>query len=108
MYLPDQIVVIDNQRDDAWTVSYDFTSSSPTSTAHELTTVGLPRTASVSKYESNTCGEKLEKRDTDKGIYAESVLRAKQEFKVGNLFEVVLSQTFREAMTVPPSTVFRR
>lgn len=109
MYLPDQIVVIDNQRDDAWTVSYDFTSSSPTSsTAHELTTVGLPRTASISKYESNTSGDKLEKRDTDKGKYAESVLRAKQEFKVGNLFEVVLSQTFKEAMTVPPSTVFRR
>lgn len=108
MYLPDQIVVIDNQRDDAWTVSYDFTSSNPASTAHELTTIGLPRSASVSKYESNTSGDKLEKRDTDKGKYAESVLRAKQEFKVGNLFEVVLSQTFKEAMTVPPSTVFRR
>ena len=38
----------------------------------------------------------LQKRDHSKGEYAAKVVKAKEEFKVGNLFETVLSQTFSE------------
>ena len=34
--------------------------------------------------------------------------RAKKEFEVGNLFEVVLSQNFAEPCPDPPSAIFRR
>jgi len=36
------------------------------------------------------------------------VARAKKEFEVGNLFEVVLSQNFAEPCPDPPSAIFRR
>ena len=51
---------------------------------------------------------KFDPRDGAKGKYADSVVVAKEEFRVGNLFEVVLSQAFRELLKVKPSTVFRR
>ena len=51
---------------------------------------------------------KFEPRDGIRGKYAESVVLAKEEFRVGNLFEVVLSQAFREKLKVKPSTIFRR
>ena len=43
-------------------------------------------------------------------LFADSVEKAKREFAVGNLFEAVLSQTFREKLTKdqPPSRLFRR
>jgi len=47
-------------------------------------------------------------RDTPLNEYSNSVTRAKEEFKVGNLFEAVLSQTFREKLHKPPSVLFRR
>ncbi len=45
----------------------------------------------------------IQKRDVPKGAYAESVITAKEEFRVGNLFEVVLSQVFRDKLNVKPS-----
>jgi anthranilate/para-aminobenzoate synthase component I len=53
-------------------------------------------------------GKQFERRDYPKGFFAESVKVAKNEFRVGNLFEVVLSQAFREILKVKPSKVFRR
>ena len=50
----------------------------------------------------------LQKRDHSKGEYAAKVVKAKEEFKVGNLFETVLSQTFSEFCPNPPSEIFRR
>jgi anthranilate synthase len=47
-------------------------------------------------------------REIPAGKYAENVIRAKEEFRVGNLFEVVLSQGFRRKMVDTPSAVFTR
>jgi anthranilate synthase len=103
MYLPDEIVVVDQQKKAAWKIKYDFTQ---TKTA--ATTKGLPRVAAESKYVPAGPNDTFEPRDSAKGKYAEAVVRAKEEFRVGNLFEVVLSQAFREKLNAKPSAVFRR
>ena len=100
MYLPDEILVIDNQKNDAWRVQYEFIQGSKT-------TQGLPRTASMSIYKPTTSND-FQRRESEPGAYADSVIQAKEQFRVGNLFEVVLSQLFREKAPVPPSTIFRR
>jgi anthranilate synthase len=104
MYLPDEILVVDNQKKGAWKIKYDFSSSADL----KRTTAGLPRTAAESRYEPAPAGVRFSTRDGPKGKYAESVTRAKEEFRVGNLFEVVLSQAFREVLQCKPSKVFRR
>lgn len=101
MYLPDELLVIDNQKNDAWIVNYEFSDESSS-------TQNLPREMSVSKYEAAAPSTPFDKRDSEKGEYASVVVRAKEEFRVGNLFEVVLSQAFRERLTDKPSDVFRR
>jgi len=103
MFLPDEVLVVDNQKNDAWRVKYEFTDS-----ASGRSTKGLAKTAAQAPYQPAASDAPFQKRDSEKGAYAESVVRAKQEFRVGNLFEVVLSQIFRERMTVAPSAVFRR
>ena len=52
----------------------------------------------------------FEPRDTKKGKFSNAVDLAKREFAVGNLFEAVISQTFREKLgkDTPPSLLFRR
>ena len=68
----------------------------------------LPRLASYSPYVPAPADKQFEKRDYPRGFFAESVKVAKEEFRVGNLFEVVLSQAFREVLQAKPSVVFRR
>lgn len=100
LYLPDEIVVVDNQKNDAWVVQYDFSQGA-------LSTAGLPRDASPAPFAFSSAPS-IESRDCAKGNYAASVVDAKEQFRVGNLFEVVLSQVFRHKLTSRPSTVFRR
>ena len=89
----------------AWTVSLDFTYDSKS-------TKGLPHDGpsvpfrAYDEYPNN----KFSPRDTPKGDFTESVARAKHEFKIGNLFEAVLSQTFRKKLDKEstPSRLFRQ
>ena len=83
-------------------VHTDTASEAPTSTQH------LARAASWSPYVPAAEDKVFERRDYPKGFFAESVKVAKNEFRVGNLFEVVLSQAFREVLKVKPSKIFRR
>jgi anthranilate synthase len=107
MYLPDEILVVDNQKKGAWKIKYEF---SDIDNAGKVlsTTAGLPRIAAVSPYVPADANAKFSPRDGPKGKYAETVVKAKEEFRVGNLFEVVLSQAFREVLKVKPSIIFRR
>jgi anthranilate synthase len=104
LYLPDSVYVIDSDKRDAWHVKYEFN-------VDNKSTQGLPRVGLADEFKAFD-GETTEfiKRDTPEGDFAKSVVRAKEEFKVGNLFETVLSQTFREKLTPEnaPSTIFRR
>lgn len=105
LYFPDEILIIDNQKNDAWKIKYDFTDSKTA-----LSTVQKRRTPSVSKFVPATEDQltSLKKRDGEKGDYAQQVIKAKEQFRLGNLFEVVLSQAFREKLTKKPSEIFKR
>ena len=107
MFLPDEIMVVDNQKKAAWNIKYEFTGGTGTADKH-LTTIGVPRVEAKSPFVMAEANTKFEPRDGVRGKYAESVVLAKEEFRVGNLFEVVLSQAFREQLKVKPSTIFRR
>ena len=104
LYLPDTIVVVDQDKRDAWRVSYDFCSN-------QRSTQGMPRDGSKEPFQpfDESTGS-FSPRDTPKNEFTNSVEKAKREFAVGNLFEAVLSQTFREklASDTPPSVLFRR
>jgi anthranilate synthase len=103
LYLPDNIVIVDQDKRDAWKVSYDFSANSSTQ--------GLPREGSVEPFQPFDASKtEYVARDTPQYEFANSVEKAKREFAVGNLFEAVLSQTFREKLShrVPPSVLFRR
>jgi len=101
MFLPDEILIVDNQKNDAWKVRYEFSQNGQT-------TKGLQRVAEESKFVPADANKAFDPRDNARGDYAKSVIRAKEEFRVGNLFEVVLSQAFREKLTAKPSEIFKR
>jgi anthranilate synthase len=105
LYLPDKIVVVDQDKRDAWTVSYEFC-------FNEKSTQGIERFGMTEHFQpfNEAAFPNFEARDTPKNEFAKSVELAKREFAVGNLFEAVLSQTFREKLNdaTPPSVLFRR
>lgn len=114
MYLPDSIYVIDADKRDAWHVTYDFSVQVSEDSEKMITTEGMPREGSPEPFQPYKEGQPFLDRDTPKGEFANSVEKAKREFAVGNLFEAVLSQTFREKLepsddeTTNPSKIFRR
>ena len=103
LYLPDEILVIDILSNAAWKLQYDFTAGNDGASTH-----GLPREGATLPYAPTPEADISRRRDHAAGDFAKKVGRAKEEFKVGNLFESVLSQTFFEPCPHPPSAVFRR
>ena len=105
LYLPDEIVVVDQDRRDAWTISYDFF-------VDGKSTQGIEREGDVEPFKAfdEANADSFLSRDTPNSEFSASVERAKHEFAVGNLFETVLSQTFREKLDeeTTPSVLFRR
>lgn len=98
LYLPDRILVEDNNSGSIDIYSYEF--DIPGSS-----TVGLPRGTEEAPYRSDA-GQGAGRPAAD-GSYERSVETARDAFKRGDLFEVVLSQTFAETCSRPPSAVFR-
>jgi anthranilate synthase len=99
LYLPDELVVVDHRKERAMRYSYDFEIGGES-------TRSLPRDGAEAAYVpslSVTAGS-----DHAAGEYAAVVEKARAAFKRGDLFEVVLSQTFREPCESAPSTIFRR
>jgi len=105
LYLPDDIIVVDQDRRDAWKISYDFF-------VDGKSTQGVERSGSIDSFKAFDDGnqESFSSRDTPEAEFSASVEKAKHEFAVGNLFETVLSQTFREKLDedTTPSVLFRR
>ncbi|MEM7020887.1 MAG: anthranilate synthase component I [Pseudomonadota bacterium] len=99
LYLPDEIIIVDHRREVATIHQYDFVTDAGD-------TRGLAREGKQTPYQP---AESVpEPGDHDPGEYAESVQRARESFKRGDLFEVVPGQSFFEPCTAPPSEVFRR
>ena len=107
LYLPDEILVHDHRAQRAWRILYDFEGVPGSASAACKPTAGLPRTGKAEPFKPYQ-GEmpESERRDHAPGEYADAVRRARAEFKVGNLFEVVLSQNFRNPCREPPSRLF--
>lgn len=103
LYLPDNVYVIDADKRDAWHVTYDFC-------VDQKSTQGMKREGTSDPFQKYQEGQPFVERDTPKGDFALSVEKAKREFAVGNLFEAVLSQTFRTKLSdeTPPSKIFQR
>jgi anthranilate synthase len=99
LYLPDELLVVDHARGRAFVASYDFACDG-------ASTAGLPREGE--RVAPAPSAEAIEACDHRPGEYAEAVERAREAFARGDLFEVVLSQVFRERTALPPSTLFRR
>lgn len=98
LYLPDDLVVVDHQKERAVRYRYDFD-------IEGQSTRRLPRTGAETTYEAASVESRC---DHAPGEYAANVGQARAAFKRGDLFEVVLSQTFSEPCEAPPSEIFRR
>lgn len=99
LYLPDELLIVDHQKEQAQSYRYEFDFAGKT-------TRELPRQGKQASYVPASQGSRA--CDHGPGEYAAAVRKAKESFKCGDLFEVVLSQTFIEPCSSPPSTLFRR
>lgn len=111
LYLPDELYIVDHQKQSALIKQYDFqfnrlTNDRKSDVTAELTTENLPRIGE----ETPISKASLPKQSCDHapGQYQETVFLAKKAFKQGDLFEVVPSQTFYESATATPAEIFRR
>ena len=99
MYLPDELIVVDQYQQRAFRLQYDFV------TKHGSTR-DLPRTGETIDYR----GKRLvpeEKSDHKEGEYQKQVDKALEYFRRGDLFEVVPSQKFSQACEQSPTELFR-
>ena len=101
LFVPDEILVVDHVSDRAVRHRYDFVT--PTGDTRDM-----PRAPSEDAYAHATRGTNPPENDHDPGQYPATVERAKDAFRRGDLFEVVMSQQFSEACADAPSEVFDR
>jgi anthranilate synthase len=98
LYLPDELTIVDYQRQQAFQLQYDFEIDGQTNR-------DLPRTGEFIDYR----GQQLELTQTADhlpGEYAAKVETALDYFRRGDLFEVVTSQSFFESYDLPPTALF--
>lgn len=99
LYLPDEIFVVDHRREIATRRRYHFEINKESTQQRKgggPSQALMPAAAAASG------------SDHKPGAYADNVRSAKESFRRGDLFEVVLSQTFQEPAITPPSAIFRR
>jgi anthranilate synthase len=99
LYLPDRLVIVDHQRDLATVRSYDFEVAGSSS-------AGLARVAETKPYRPDPSVQPS--CDHAPGEYAAKVSQAREAFKRGDLFEVVIGQTFTEPCAKRPAELFRQ
>jgi anthranilate synthase len=99
LYLPDELLIVDHQRQWAERRSYDFEAAG-------RSTAGLPRDGASKRYQAAPPADPSV--DHAPGEYAAGVALAKEAFRRGDLFEVVMGQTFSEPCRPSPAELFRR
>jgi anthranilate synthase len=99
LYLPDEILVVDNYAAKAWVDRYDFARDGKTTEgrAGDIAAEPFIRTDTIPP-----------KSDHRPGEYAELVVKAKESFRKGDLFEVVPGQKFMERCESKPSDISKR
>ncbi|MEO8180467.1 MAG: anthranilate synthase component I [Deltaproteobacteria bacterium] len=99
LYLPDELLVVDHQKQQAFRHRYEFCWNGESTRGRCATP--YPVAAVTAAVEPGPAC------DHGPGEYAAAVRRAQQAFKRGDLFELVLAQTFREPCARRPSQIFR-
>ncbi|MCE7027073.1 anthranilate synthase [Jiella avicenniae] len=99
LYLPDELVEVDHYSASAFVTRYDFAMDG-------TSTEALGRGGEAAPFAP---ADRIPPRgDHEPGEYAELVRKAKEEFRRGNLFEVVPGQVFYERVEHLPSEISRR
>lgn len=99
LFLPDEILVVDHYSAKAWIDRYDFTKG-------DVTTIGQSEEIAPEPFVHT---DMIPPRgDHRPGEYAELVVKAKESFRKGDLFEVVPGQKFMERCDSKPSQISRR
>jgi anthranilate synthase len=99
LYLPEELVVVDHRKEAAFRYQYDF--SWKGASTHTLSASPFPeRPAPAVEVGVLGC-------DHQPGEYADTVRRARELFRRGDLFELVLGQIFRERCERTPPQIFR-
>jgi anthranilate synthase len=101
LFLPDDLVIVDHRRELATRRRYEFE-------AGGRSTAGLPREGAAAAFAPARAGAAERPSDHAPGEYAAAVRTARESFRRGDLFEVVLSQTFAEPAVASPAELFRR
>jgi len=99
LFLPDEILVVDNYAAKAWIDRYDFEKDG-------VTTEG--KAGDIAPEPFRPTGTIPPKSDHRPGEYAELVVKAKESFRKGDLFEVVPGQKFMERCESKPSDISKR
>ena len=99
LYLPDEILVVDNYSAKAWIDRYDFAKGA-------LDTFG--KSGEIASEPFQTTDRIPPRGDHRPGEYAELVVKAKESFRRGDLFEVVPGQKFMERCESKPSAISKR
>ncbi|CAJ1406810.1 unnamed protein product [Effrenium voratum] len=104
MYIPDNMLIINHQMQSAWRMKYDFAFAAG---GKILSTKGMHDKGPEVHFKPRTqMPPGKDRRELKPGEFAKQVDVAKEKFKRGDLFEAVLSQTFREPCKARPSEVF--
>ena len=101
LFVPDEILVVDHMSDRAVWHRYDFVTASGD-------TRDMARAPAEDRYVPAPPGSRPPENDHRPGEYPATVERAKDAFRRGDLFEVVMSQLFSEPCADAPSEVFER
>ncbi|GAV33109.1 anthranilate synthase component 1 [Roseomonas sp. TAS13] len=101
LFLPDEVLVVDHMRGTAERHRYEFT-------VEGAATEGLPRETPADPCRPGTEKDGEIRSDYGPGEYAAMVERAREAFARGDLFEVVLGQTFATPCADAPSELFDR
>ena len=99
LFLPDELVVVDGERRVASRVRSDFS-------AGGVSKSGLARGGRAEPFGASRAEPPA--RDHARGEYATAVRAAREAFRSGDLFEVVLSQVFSRPCPSPPSEIYRQ
>lgn len=98
LYLPEELIVVDHRKEVAFRYSYDFHVDGASTRSRSATPYPEPTAEGPT---GPTGG------DHEPGEYADAVRRARELFRRGDLFELVLGQVFREPCQRSPSQIFR-
>jgi len=99
LYLPDRLLLVDHQRGEALWHNYEFEVGGES-------TDGMARGGPIEDFKFAEPGPT--QRDHAPGEYGETVSKAKEYFKAGDLFETVPGVNTWQPVEEPPSVIFRR